>query len=309
MPLTRALAILGCVWLSTAHGISQEPTRVAGIPGVVADGATLELVKGGFTDTEGPLPTSDGGLYFTEQRTSRIYRLQPDGTISIFHEQTNAANGLAFDPKGNILVAEGDGKRISRIDKKGSVSAIVEHPTPDQDFLRPNDLIADGKGGVYVTDPGPTTNTGKSYVYYVRPDGVVVVIADDIARPNGLTLTNDGKILLVDDTRGNTVFAFDVQPDGSVRNKRPFARLQDIPADRPSIADGMALDRDGRIYVTTVVGIQIFDRGGQYVGMIPPRQAQNIAFGGRDKRTLFIEARGALYRLAMLAQGPRRLGK
>ena len=81
------------------------------------------------------------------------------------------------------------------------------------------------------------------------------------------------------------MFAFDVQSDGTVKNRRPFLQLQDIPADKESGADGMAIDRDGRIYVTSVVGIQVFDPSGKYLGRL--RGARNLAFGGPDKRTLY----------------------
>lgn len=308
IPVCLALLVVDAASQQPA-GVADEPTPIAGIPGIVADGARLEVVKAGFTDTEGPLPTSDGGLYFTEQRTNRIYRLDPGGAIRVFRESTMAANGLALDRHGNVLAAEGDGKRITRTNRRGEVTVVADHPAAGQEFLRPNDVIADRRGGIYVTDPGPTTNTGTAFVYYIRPGGHVVLVTDKIARPNGVTLTNDGKVLLVDDTRGNTVFAFDVQRDGSAVNMRPFAQLQGIPAGQPSIADGMTLDRQGRVYVTTVTGIQIFSAAGAYIGTIPPRQAQNVAFGGQDKRTLYITARGVLYKLKMLSQGPDRPGK
>ena len=136
------------------------------------------------------------------------------------------------------------------------------------------------------------------------------MIDDQVARPNGLTLTADGKTLIVDDTLGTTVFAYDVQPDGSVTNKRAFAELRDIPAGQESVADGLALDSEGRIYITTVKGVQVFDAAGQYLGTIAvARQPANVAFAGPDKRTLYITAREGLYRLKTLAQGPGRLGK
>lgn len=104
--------------------------------------------------------------------------------------------------------------------------------------------------------------------------------------------------------------AYDVQADGSVTNKRAFAELRDIPAGQESVADGLALDREGRVYITTVKGVQVFDSGGQYLGTIAlARQPANVAFGGPDKRTLCITAREGLYRLKTLAQGSERLGK
>ncbi len=112
------------------------------------------------------------------------------------------------------------------------------------------------------------------------------------------------------DTAGGAVFAYDLQPDGTAKNKRIFARLRDIPAGKDSVADGMAVDRDGRLYVTTRTGVQVFDAKGDYLGTIKvPRMPANVAFSGPDKRTLYITARDGLYRVEMLAQGPDRLGK
>src|SRR5207302_8672360 len=110
--------------------------------------------------------------------------------------------------------------------------------------------------------PGRPTN-----VYYL-PAGTKepLLIDDQNPRPNGLTLTLDGRTLLVDDTIGPVVFAFDVQSDGTVRNRRPFLQLQDIPAGKESGADGMAIDREGRICVTSEVGIHGFDPAGKCHG-------------------------------------------
>jgi gluconolactonase len=131
-----------------------------------------------------------------------------------------------------------------------------------------------------------------------------------VPRPNGITLSPDGRTLYVDNTIGTTVYRYDVQPDGTVKNKRAFAELHDIKAGEEGFGDGMAIDRDGRLYVTTLTGIQIFDAGGKYLGTIKvPRQPSNVAFAGPDKKTLYITARQGLYRIKMLSQGPDRPGK
>jgi len=101
-----------------------------------------------------------------------------------------------------------------------------------------------------------------------------------------------------------------VLPDGSVKNERTFAQLLDIPEGKESGADGMALDREDRLYVTTVAGVQVFDPAGKHLGTIKvPRQPANAGFAGLDKRVLYITAREGLYRINMLAQGPDRIGK
>jgi gluconolactonase len=292
-----------------APALAQSPV---GIPGVVAPGIEPQLVHEGFKFTEGPVGTAEGALYFSDIRANRTYLLETGGKIAVARENTNGANGLALTTDGHLLAAEGDGKRISQIDRDGKVRTRTEG-TEGRPLLAPNDLIVDTKGGIYFTDPGPRPVVpGRVvYVYYLPHRAKEPLVIDDkIARPNGLTVTADGKTLIVDDTLGPTVFAYDIQADGAVANKRPFAELRDIAPGQESVADGLALDREGRIYITTVKGIQVFDRAGQYLGTIAvPRQAANLAFAGPDKRTLYITAREGLYRLDMLAQGPERLGK
>jgi gluconolactonase len=288
---------------------AQSPS---GIAGVVAAGTEPEVVAEGFTFTEGPVGTPEGGLYFSDIRANRIHYLDPGGKISVVREQTNGANGLALTKEGELLAAEGDGKRISKRSRDGAISTVTEG-IEGRPLLAPNDLIIDAKGGIYFTDPGPRPVVpGRiSYVYYLAAGAKQPVVIDDrIARPNGLTLTQDGKTLIVDDTLGPVVYSYEVQPDGSARNKRPFAQLRDIPEGKESGADGLALDRDGRLYITTLTGVQVFDAGGQYLGTIKvPRQSANAAFAGADKRMLFITAREGLYRVKMLAQGADRIGK
>jgi gluconolactonase len=291
-----------------APGMAQMP---AGILDVLAPGAVPELVQEGYVFTEGPVSTADGGLYFSDIRANRTYFLDPGGKISVVRENTNGANGLALTRDGELLFAEGDGKRITKRNKDGSIVVLTEGP-PGAPLLAPNDLIVDAKGGIYFTDPGPrpVVPGRPTYVYYLPAGANSPMLIDGaVPRPNGLTLTNDGKTLIVDDTLNPTVFAYDVQPDGSVKNKRPFLQLRDIPSGE-SGADGLAVDRDDRLYITTVAGVQVFDAKGQYLGTIKAgRQPANVAFGGTGKQTLYLTAREGLYRVKTLAKGPDRLGK
>jgi gluconolactonase len=291
----------------------QDSQRSAGIAGVVAPHAVVELVQEGYAFTEGPVGRSDGGIYFTDARPSRVYGVDPNGRISVFRENADNADGLALNARGELFAAERTGKpRITRMDPRGTVTPIVTETSAGQPFNAPNDLLLDSRGGIYFSDPCLRRGPGcTAYVYYV-PVGAThpLVIDDRMVYPNGLTLTPDGKTLIVNDNVGDTIYAFDVQRDGTVKGKRPFARLRDIPSGKDSLADGMALDRDNRLYVTCATGIQVFDRRGQYLGTIPvPRTPSNVAFAGPDKRTLYITARQGLYRLQTLSQGLKRPGK
>jgi gluconolactonase len=294
-------------------GLAQAP---AGIPGVVAPGVEPELVQEGFEFTEGPVGSADGSLFFSDirvgNRRGKTYYLDTAGKITTVRDPTNGANGLALTKDGELLFAESESKRISNRNRDGTISTVIDTHA-GRPMLGPNDLIIDARGGIYITDPGPRpVVTGRpTYVSYLPPGAKNSIVVDDkVARPNGLTLTRDGRTLIVDDTIGSIVYAYDVQGDGTVRNKRTFAQLQDIPAGEESGADGMAIDREDRVYITTVAGIQIFDASGKYLGrMKAARQGANVAFAGPDKRTLYITAREGLYRIKMLAQGPDRLGK
>ena len=304
-----ALGAAAAVALFAGAARAQSP---GGIAGVVAPGVVPELVQEGFVFTEGPVGTPDGGLYFSDIRPNRIHYLDPGGKISLVREQTNGANGLALTRDGDLIAAEGEGKRISKRSRDGMVTTVTEG-IAGKPFLSPNDVLVDAKGGIYITDPGPrpVVPGRTAYVYYL-PVGAKepVVLDDQIARPNGVMLTRDGKTLIVNDTLGPTVYAYDVLPDGGVKKKRTFAQLLDIPEGKESGADGMALDREDRLYVTTVAGVQVFDAAGKHLGTIKvPRQPANAGFAGPDKRVLYITAREGLYRINMLAQGPDRIGK
>src|SRR5215475_5988849 len=286
--------------------------QTGGIPGVVAPGVESELVQEGFTFTEGPVGTADGGLYFSDIRVNRVFHLDAAGKIAVVRENTNGTNGIALTREGDLLFAEGGGKRISKRGRDGSVTTVTDS-FEGKPFLSPNALLVDARGGIYFTDPGPrpVVPGRPTYVLYL-PAGAKEPIAVDtqVPRPNGLTLTGDGRTLIVDDTLNPAVYAYDVQADGTVKNKRTFAQLRDIPPGAESGADGMAIDRDDRVYITTVAGVQVFDAKGGYLGAIKSaRQGANVAFAGPDKRTLYITAREGLYRIKTLAQGPDRLGK
>jgi gluconolactonase len=289
--------------------VAQAP---GSIPGVLGPGVLPEPVQENFVFTEGPVGTAEGGLYFSDIRANRTYYLDAAGKITVARENTNQANGLALTRAGELLFAEGTSMRITRRNNDGSIATLTEGP-PGTPLMRPNDLIMDDRGGIYFTDPGPrpVVPGRPTYVYYL-PSGArsPILIDGSVPRPNGLTLTNDGKTLIVDDTLNPAVFAYDVQSDGTVRNKRALLELRDIPAGQESGADGMAIDRDDRLYIATVTGVQVFDVKGQYFGTIKiPRQPANVAFAGPGRQTLYITAREGLYRVRMFARGPDRLGK
>jgi gluconolactonase len=144
---------------------------------------------------------------------------------------------------------------------------------------RVNDLVADGRGGAYFTSGG---------AWHVSADGVITTVVDQDIRSNGIMLSPDGRTLYV--TNVTEVLAFDVRAEGSTGNRRVFGTLNGDDG-----GDGMAVDEEGRLYVTGNAGVHVLSPRGEHLGMIPtPRRAITVAFSGPDKKTLYAPQMGAI---------------
>ena len=300
----------------TPQAAQAPPTDTVApnIPGVVAAGTKVEVIKDGFQGTEGPIALPDGSLLFTETNANRITKIDKDNGVSTFLENTNGSNALAFDAKGRLITVQTTPgqTRVGVVYPKGSEAVLADNYEA-KPFGRPNDLTVDKKGGVYFTDPGPNAQPGAqpaplpAAVYYVPAGGRAIQVADGIQRPNGITLSRDERILYVNNTAGEYLLAFDVQANGTLRNRRNFAKYEGVTKTGETFAsgaDGLAVDGEGRLYVATTIGVQVFSPAGQHLGTIPlSRAPQNLAFAGPDKKTLYVVGRGAAFKVRMLAEG------
>jgi gluconolactonase len=293
-------------------------TLAPDIPGVVAAGTTVQVLQEGFNGTEGPLGMPDGTLLFTETNANRILQIAADDTVSTFLENTNGSNGLGFDPEGRIVSVQTTPgmTRIGVIYPPGSEATLTDNYQGNP-YGRPNDLVVSTRGDIYFTEPGPNVVAGAApvsppalppAVYHVSPAGEVAQVALNIRRPNGIILSRDEAVLYVNDSQGAFLLAFDVSADGSVANRRDFAAYEGVVTNDDgtlaSGADGLAIDSEGRLYVASTPGVQVFTAEGAHLGTITlSRAPQNLAFAGPDKQTLYVVGRGAAYKITMLAQG------
>jgi gluconolactonase len=293
------------------------------IAGVCAAGTKVVAIKSGFQGTEGPLGMPDGSLIFTETQANRITRIAADGTTSTFLENTNGSNGLGWDAKGRLISVQttpGQAK-IGVIYPKGA-EAVLSDNFDGKPFGRPNDLVVSSKGGVYFSEPGPNVTPGAPppstsplppAVYYVPPGQKAIKVAEGIERPNGITLSRDEKTLYVNNTSGEYLLAFDVKPDGTLANRRNFAKYDGVTTGAAGVnsgADGLVIDDAGRVYAATSTGVQIFDPKGALLGTIPlSRAPQNLAFAGKDKKTLYVVGRGAAFKVDLMTAGFKGRGK
>jgi gluconolactonase len=265
---------------------------------VVAPGAEVVKLTGDFRFTEGPAADAQGNIFFTDIPNNRILKWSLDGTLSVFRENSGGANGLYFDKDGNLLACEGGGQRLVSIAPDGTISVLADE-YGGAPFNSLNDLWIDAKGGVYFTDPryGNRDNLPQDgeHAYYLSPDRQKIVrVVDDMVRPNGLIGTPNGKRLYVTDNGGRRTFAYTINADGTLSDKTLFCSEG---------SDGMSIDNEGNVYLTTNV-VAVFNPQGEKIEEIAiPERPANVTFGGTDRKTLFVTARTSLYSVAMRVTG------
>ncbi len=301
---TLHLFVLMILTLTAALTFAQDarPARP-----LVPEGAKVEQVATGYRFTEGPASDRAGNVYFTDIPNNRILRFDPaTGKTEVHLDPAGRANGLMFDRRSDRLIAcqgaaEGGERRVIRFDPDGGQTVLADR-YENTKFNSPNDLTIDKRGGIYFTDPryGGRDDMEMTVegVYYIDPDGTVIRVIDDLVRPNGIILSPEQETLYVADEAGHTIYAYEVNTDGTLARKRVFAKPE------RGGADGMTMDDAGRLYAATAAGIEVWDRKGERVATIAvPEHPANCAFGEYARDVLYITARTSLYRVKLNAKG------
>lgn len=323
---TVCACVVGLLVSVAGVGYGQTPaaqpplqeTVAPDIPGIVAGGTRVEILGAAFKGTDGAITLPDGSLLFAEPNAKRLTKIDDGKAVSAFLDIPDGAMpmGLAFDAKGRLISFRrpaGAGPQIAVISPKGSEAVLADG------LVAPNDLIVTKEGGLYITDPGrgpvaakPNPPPNAPAVYYVPPGGKAIrVIAEGIDYPNGLGLSMDEKTFYLNDSNGDYVLAFDVAKDGTLSNRRNFAKyLGPWEGRQGGHYDGMTVDSRDRVYVASPAGIQIFSPKGAHLGTIPmPGDGQSLAFAGPGKKTLYVIGRGGVFKVRMLAEGPTKRAK
>jgi gluconolactonase len=251
---------------------------VTAIPDVIKAGQKWTFVwQQAGNNGDGIVGTNDGGLLLAQNDSSTILKLDKGGKPSVAYSDTHTGGSVTINPKGAMFVAErGLHQRVEQVLPQRKVFADTFNGEPfDCIGGVINDIVSDGKGGVYFT---------MGQLFYVNPQGMVTKQSENLTT-NGLALSPDEKTFYV--TNGASVAAFDVQKDGSLTNQREFVKLTGPGG------DGSTVDAKGRLYVTSSAGVEVIDAAGKHLGVIPtPRGVITCAFGGKNKKTLYILARG-----------------
>jgi gluconolactonase len=304
----------------------KEATASA-IPGVIAAGARIELVAYPVQGTEGPLRMLDGsGVLWTERNIFHISKIDLNGNRSTFVESAEGANGMGWDSKGRLIAVlrpRAGGERVAAIYPPASVATLADN-VGGKPFNALNDLVVSTKDDIYFTD--------TQGIYFLRPGGEAkpggtAKKVADLKNMNGVVLSRDEKTLYANHKDGEYLLAFDVQPDGTLKNQRNFGKYKSVTIPGhpdPKIAedngaDGMAIDEAGRVYTATNAGVEVFSPKGEYLGAIPIglwgaeqnrlEKPQNLTFAGPDRKWLYTVGSNAIYRVQLLAAGIQSRGK
>jgi sugar lactone lactonase YvrE len=274
---------------------------------LLIDGEDWQLVAEGLGFADGPLTDAEGNFYFSDMKAPAIYRIALDGTRTTLIDEL--ASGLKFGPDGRLYACQGAKKRLIAVDLATKAIEVIASD------VQPNDLVISRAGMIYFTE------TGKKQVTRIDLKTKTVSAADTgITAPNGITLSPDQGTLAVSDYRGANVWTFRVEADGSLSSKAPymtmrrpvdpkgeFARQEPPPCLAASGGDGMCSDAEGRFYVATTLGVQVFDPTGRECGLLPRIQMDkpltSCALAGAGRAFLYVTNGDKIFRRKVQATG------
>jgi sugar lactone lactonase YvrE len=299
---------------------------VTGIAGVIAAGAKwTEVWRDDGNNADGLVGTKDGGVLFAQNDNNRIGKIDKNGKVTYPYTGLNIPGSVAMNAKGTLFVLNrgysglsGTARDYASIEELTPQKRVLANKDSDGDPLDCiggvlNDAVADSKGGLYISMAG---------LYYGTPDGKVTKQDAKNGNPplatNGIILTPDEKHVIV--TNAGTLVIFDVGSDGQLSNQRKFADL-----DRTGLAegqgaggDGSCFDANGRFYISTANGVQVFEKDGKHLGNIPAtRGLVSLTISGPQHKTLYAvtaanvngDRKVWIDSIPLLAVGPKGRGK
>ena len=282
------------LFAALAARAADAPAESAALSAILVPNEDWQVVAENLGFSDGSCADAEGNLYFSDLKSKppAVYKISPDGKQTKIAEAGMSGNKIGPDGR---LYGCGGGKVIAFELPGGKATVLAEG-------LKTNDLVVTHQGFIYITE------TGKKQVTFLDVKTGKTVAADvGINAPNGIAVTPDQTRLLVSDYGGLNVWSFAIQPDGSLTDKKAAMTMK-APEKKPTVAggDGMTVDTAGRSYVTTALGLQIFDADGKLLGILPkPQNAPltNAAFAGEGHHYLYVTNGSKIFRRKTQATG------
>ena len=260
---------------------------------VLIEGENWQRVASGFSNADAATSDADGNFYFAATRSGRrsIFQLDPEGQLTSFIAAAPGVSGLQFGPDGKLYGTRWGKNDVVVFDAHGNLTTLVTDS-------HPNDLVITSQGLIFYT-----TTEGVRFLDSARRS---TLVATGLASANGITLSAKQGTLVVSEHQGRHAWAFRIEPNGLLRYGEPYMTLR-LPFEKDvSLGDGATTDIAGRYYITSALGIQMFDATGRISGvLLKPSQANpsNCTFAGEGHRYLYVTAGGEVYRRLTKTRG------
>ena len=271
--------------------IAVFPTR-AQPSQILVPGQSWTLLGQGYQLTADSAVNKDGTVYFSDAHNNRIMKIDLEGRITTWTEESHGTHGVAFGPDGRLYAGQHDRKRIVAFSRDGAESVVAEG-------MQTHHFTVTSGNRIYFSDaPGHKVWTVEA--------GHARVVSDAVDWPRGVRVSPDRSTLVVNAPRTEWVWQFRIQPDGSLTAGHPFCQLKTPPGSSASDAGGMAFDSEGLLYIATNTGIQVCDSEGRVTGAIATPGAEgssNLWFAGPGLQWLYVTDGDKLYRCPVKRHG------
>jgi len=248
---------------------------------------TTTVLADGFRFPEGPR-WHDGRLYFSDQHDRKVLAVDGDGAVETIVAVPECPSGLGWLPDGRMLVVSMHDRKLLRLDPGGltEVADLSQHAT-----WHCNDMVVDALGRAYIGNFGfdldrEGVKPVAAAIVRADPDGTVAVAADEIRFPNGTVITPDGSTLIVGESYGGCLTAFDIDDDGALSNRRTWAKLTG------AVPDGICLDAEGAVWSACPISGRVLRvlEGGEVTDevTVTRKGAYAAMLGGAAGNTLFV---------------------
>lgn len=296
------------LWKDYPKPVTSGATKNPFLNDILMANADWELVGEGYTFTEGVIANQAGEVFFQDIPKGKTYKVGLDGKVNLLLDDSKCASGTSFSTDGQMItITSGWGcttKQVISYDKQLK-------PTVLADSLGGNDIIIAKNGNIYLTQPDGREKPSK--IYLLKPNGERIVVDEGIKFANGLCLSPDQTQLYVTESASHWVWVYKIQADGKLAYKQRYGWLHVRDTDENAWSDGIKCDKDGRIYVTSLMGIQVLDQLGRVNAIIPvPKtkgQVSNLCFGGSNFDTLYITVVDKVFKRKVKVKGANTFDK
>jgi enterochelin esterase family protein len=310
--MNRYLATL-CFAATLVNPLSAQDTS---LHDWLIEGESWKPAITGFTFTDGLCAGEKGDLYFSDVKTGKgIYHWDSaTGKTTLVVDNLPGISGLQIGPDGRFYACHNKEQRILAISKTGEIEVLLTG-------VKCNDLAVSKSGHLYFTE------TPTKRIHLIKADKTHIVADEgNVTRPNGIAISPDQLTLAVSDHGGNNVWAWVIQPDGTLKSGAPYMTMETPleadqsagakPGERPAnlpvhkkeaLGDGMTAESTGRWLVTTALGVQVFDQAGRHAGTLDLPQlgakVVSVEFGNPSLDTVFVAAGDTIWSRKLKIKG------